>query len=159
MTAYVTPPSGTGVGFVSENKCCFTPLNVARSKYSLNLSNLPSLICIVMHIGTAAGTKHIDNGREHLPRGHWLATRSGLALVFPAPRTLAHRNQQLDLVPQCVRHRPRLDLRHFEPHLRPVPGFTDKIIGCRNQAKHYLRISSNTPKRHEMDAKEFFRWC
>ena len=89
-----------------------------------------------------AGAQHIDNGRKNLPRGHRLSAPSGLAPVLAVRRPFPHRNQQLNLAPQHVRHCPRLYLCHLEPYLRPVPHAPDNRIVRGNQPVYYLRISS-----------------
>jgi hypothetical protein len=69
-----------------------------------------------------AGAQNVNDGRKNLPRGHRLAAGTGLALVLPATFSLADRNQQLNLVPQIIRHCPRLELGHLSrifTHLQP----------------------------------------
>src|SRR5258707_14663953 len=90
----------------------------------------------------ATRAKHIDNRRKNRPRRHRLTPGSGLALILAVPRPCSRWHQRLDLAPQRVRHRPRLDLCHLEPYLRPDPGSPFKKIGRENHANHYLWISS-----------------
>jgi hypothetical protein len=44
--------------------------------------------CFPLH----AGAQDVNDGRENLPRRHWLATGPGFALVLPPPLSLADRN-------------------------------------------------------------------
>jgi hypothetical protein len=75
-----------------------------------------------------SGPKHVDEGREYVPRRHRLATSSRFAPVAAALRPFSLRNQRFNLAPQRVRHGPRLDLCHLALHLRPIPLVTNTII-------------------------------
>jgi len=92
----------------------------------------------------AASTKHVDDCREDLPRGHRLAPCSRLALVVAPTRPFSRWDQRPNLVPQRIRHCPRLDLCHLGFNLRPALASADRRISTRNLLIHYLRISSQS---------------
>jgi hypothetical protein len=62
-----------------------------------------------------AGPQNVNNRRKDLSRRHWLAPRSSLALVLSPCFPPACWDQRLNLAPQMIRNRPRLDLGHIEP--------------------------------------------
>jgi len=87
----------------------------------------------------AAGAKHIDYGRENLPRRQRLAAPSRLALILPSPLPLRLRDQRLNLGPPCVRYRPRLYLCHLELYLHPASLPLNTKIRAPNLFDYYLR--------------------
>jgi hypothetical protein len=61
-----------------------------------------------------AGPQNVNNRGEDLPRRHRLASSTSLALVLSPWFPPAYWNQRLNLAPQTIRNRPRLDLGHIE---------------------------------------------
>jgi hypothetical protein len=60
------------------------------------------------------GPQNVNNRREDLSRRHWLASSPRLALVLSPWFPPAYWNQRLNLAPQIIRNRPRLDLGHLD---------------------------------------------
>jgi hypothetical protein len=61
-----------------------------------------------------ARPQNVNNRRKGLSRRHWFASSSSLALVLSPWLPPACWDQRLNLAPQIIRNRPRLDLGHIE---------------------------------------------
>jgi hypothetical protein len=76
-----------------------------------------------------AGPQNVNNRRKHLSGTHGFASRTSLTLVLSPWLTPAYWNQRLNLAPQIIRNRPRLDLGHIESIIaafKPLP--TEDLI-------------------------------
>ena len=103
----------------------------------------------------ASGAEHIHDRREDLPRRHGLSTGARLTLVLAVRLTNTRWNKRLDLAPQLIRYRPRLDLCHVGLHLHPVSLVSITRIHRRNLSRYYLRISSQSCRLNQIECVGF----
>jgi hypothetical protein len=80
-----------------------------------------------------AGPQNVNNRRKYLPRRHRLASSSSFALVLSTCLPPAYWNQRLNLAPQIIRNRPRLDWGHIESIIAPFQSLQTRDLASRTK--------------------------